>query len=189
MGEVQTMRCDEIIAEVRLKVTYGQTVEYAAAIVVEQHDRDRYATALHCEQAVEVMIQGDIAQNSDQRLTAPRRANAQSGRDIAVDAGCAAICPGENWLVGGDAELIEMADRQTVAGKERAAWWNEVDDVKERGAVEIGSGLDFVDDNLPSSFLDAQQTVAPGARILRRSLLSRPTPRARHRRDGPSDGG
>ena len=146
-------------------------MEDAAAVVVEQHNRHGRAAAFDRQQAVHVMIERDIAEDRHQRCPFARRADAQGCRGVAVDARGAAIGPGERRPRRRDAELVEMADGQAVAGEEGGIGRDKLGKVAQDGAVEVGAGRGFTPDDFYCRCIRAQQPVAPGGRLGGRKVL------------------
>ncbi len=70
------------------------------------------------EQAVGVVVEGDIADHQHQRPTRDG-ARAERGRDDAVDATGAAVGQAAKWRTAGRQEGIEVAHRHAVAGEEQ----------------------------------------------------------------------
>ena len=61
MAEVKVMRRQKIFGEFRFKFMNRKSMENTAAIIVEQHYRRRQAETVQRQQAVHIVIKGDVA--------------------------------------------------------------------------------------------------------------------------------
>src|SRR5689334_22350807 len=90
--------------------------EYAAAVVVEQHDRRVDWMELRREQPVQVVVERDVSDREDERA-AGDGGRAERTRDDAVDAIGAAVGEEADVPRAARPERVEVAHRHGIAGE------------------------------------------------------------------------
>ena len=121
-AKVQPVRCAEqgfelIVRQIRL----GQERKDATAVVVDQHHDQVQPVLAGSQQAIQVVIEGHVANDQHDRPDA-RGAGAQRAGDDAVDAVGAAIRQAAQRLSRGRQERIEVAHRHAIARVEQSAF-------------------------------------------------------------------
>src|SRR5690606_25859495 len=90
----------------------------AAAVVVDENDGGVQPVQLGGQQAVQIMIERQVADDQDQRPVRPGR-GAQGAGDDAVDAAGAPVAENPDAPVNDREEGVQVADRHAVADVQR----------------------------------------------------------------------
>ena len=118
MVEGQAVRRRDVLLEDVARAGDRQELEDPAAVVVEQHDRQRQAEAARGEQAADVVRERDVADQRDDR-PARHRGGAEGAGDRAVDPVRPAVAEHARRVVAHGGERLDVAHRHRRGDEQR----------------------------------------------------------------------
>ena len=137
--ERETVRSSEKLLEESLIRGLRQKREDAPAVVVQDHDSGIERVKFRGEQAVHVMIKGEIADDQNERAAgsvATRCRSAERSGYDSVDSVRAAVRHHSDVACVAGAERIEIPNRHAAADEERCSVGQARDDIRESAALE-----------------------------------------------------
>jgi hypothetical protein len=118
-----------------------QEREDAAAVVVDEHDRGGQVVQLRGNERVEIVEEGQVADDEDDRTDVGRR-RPERGRNDAVDAVRAPVRQRADRPLRGRQPVVEVADRHAVAGPQQRPVGQRLPQDREREPLEGFVALD-----------------------------------------------
>ena len=142
--EVESVRRRKVRRECRLEVADGEHVKDAAPVVVHQDEDDVERPVARGQEAVQVMVEGDVADQRHHRAgTAPRAPHHR--RYDAVDPARAPVAEDLDVQRGRAAVPVDVADRHGGGYEQRCAGWEGAERGGRAGALVIRVGKVILD--------------------------------------------